>query len=650
MVPPEGTVYRDPIWLEEQLRQRETEIRMLREITALVGAEHDLQTVFDRVAACARDLIDAETVTIPVLAADNLTYTYRAAAGAHADELIDSTLSTDVGICGWVLRNRKPWWHGVLDDLTDQERNRWEHEAGSVILVPLIGHERFLGGIAGMNKRGGFDQRDFDLLTLFACQVSVAIENAMYVQELSEAQEHAEAYREKLEALNTRLKRTNAELQRLAVHDPLTGLPNRTLILDRLQQAMHESHRHEQPMALIMIDLDHFKEVNDTLGHSTGDSLLISVGQNLAMALRAPDTLGRLGGDEFAVVLPETDRDAAAVVADKLQTALAAPIRLGHNSFSVSASMGVAMYPEHGEDPSSLMKCADIAMYLAKRNRDDFAFYDPQADTHKPDRLELLQDLRLAIQGEELALALQPKFDIRGNRITGVEALARWSHPQRGVVPPYEFIPILEHTGLIKPFALQILEKAAAFCSICHERGFPLTVAVNLSASNLLDPALPQQIGHILDRHRLGKSRITLEITESAIMREPERSLEILNILNDMGLYLSVDDFGTGYSSLSYLKRLPVKELKIDRSFVSEMIDDRDDAMIVRSTIDLAHNLGLTTVAEGVESAEILHKLREMGCDFAQGYLISRPLSQDDLLSYLSAGEWNLSPATGGAG
>jgi diguanylate cyclase (GGDEF)-like protein len=635
---------RDPDNLVDQLRQRETEIRMLREITELIGREHNLQTVLDRVAQCARDLIEADTVTIPTLSSDGTSYTYRAAVGAHADELLDTTLPVEVGICGWVLRHHKPWWRGALDQLDVQERNKWEQSAGTVILVPLLGRDGILGGITGIDKQGegGFTRRDFDLLSLFAGQVSVAIENAMYVEALSEANRQAEAYRAKLERLNTRLRRTNAELQHLAVHDPLTGLPNRTLILDRLQQAMREAHRHEQQMALIMIDLDHFKEVNDTLGHSVGDSLLMGVGENFMRALREPDTLGRLGGDEFAVVLPETDRTAALTVVEKLQSILREPVRIDHNSFSIAASMGVALYPEHGEDASSLMRCADIAMYLAKRNRNDYAVYDPASDQNRPDRLSLLQDLRAAIQQYNMAVAFQPKLDLRSNCITGMEALARWVHPQRGLIPPYEFIPVLEHTGLIKLFTLQILDKSVAFCKACQTRGFPLTVAVNLSAINLHDAALPEQISEILDRYQLDKRYVTLEITESAIMHEPERCLDVLQALHDMGLYLSVDDFGTGYSSLSYLKRLPVKELKIDRSFVSDMIEDKDDGMIVHSTIDLAHNLGLATVAEGVESAQVLQRLRELGCDQAQGYLISRPLSPDDLLSYLTSGEWDL--------
>ncbi len=629
--------------LIEQLAQRESENRLLREIIRLIGGDQKLQALFEKVADRARDLIHASTVTIPIIADDRKSYTYRAAAGRYAGELLDETLPVEVGICGWVFRHQRAWWRGVLEDLAEQERNQWEQKADSVILVPLVGRGRILGGIAGIDKQdgAGFDQRDFELLSLFARQVSVAIENAMYVEELTAAQQRAQVYREKLEALNNRLVCANHELQHLAVHDPLTGLPNRILILDRLEQAMREARRGGRQMAFAMIDLDHFKEVNDTLGHGVGDSLLLGVATNLGTVLREADTLGRLGGDEFALVLPDTDREAAQEVIAKLQRILRRPVSLEqHNSFSVSASVGLALFPEHGQDAGSLMKCADVAMYIAKRNRDDFVFYNPSDDQHRPDRLEFLQDLRTAILQQTMRIAFQPKIDLRLGRLSGVEVLARWARPRHGLISPYEFIPVLEQTGMIKTFTLDVLAKAAAFCKSCLDKGYRLPMAVNLSAVNLRDAELAQQIAAILDYHHLDKSLVSLEITESAIMQEPERSLAVLNELRRMGIYLSIDDFGTGYSSLSYLKRLPVKELKIDRSFVSEMIQDSDDAMIVRSTIDLAHNLGLNTVAEGVESEQVLKKLREMGCDYAQGFWISRPLSADDLLSYLKDGEW----------
>jgi diguanylate cyclase (GGDEF)-like protein len=628
--------------LERQLHQKEAEIALLREITTLIGGETNLQKVFDLVAECARDLIHAETVTIPILAPDQSSYVYRAAAGRNAKELINADLPIEIGICGWVLRHRKPWWRGVLELLSENERNQWEKEAGTVILVPLVGKRQFLGGIAGINKSGGgeFDKRDLDLLSLFASQVGVAIENVMFLDELARARQRAEAFKEKLETTNQQLSRTNEELQHLAVHDPLTCLPNRTLILDRLQQAILTAKRNHHRMALIMIDLDHFKEVNDTLGHTIGDQLLINIGKRFHSTLREPDTLGRLGGDEFAVVLPEATQDDAIVVASKLQGALQEPVKVDHSSFSIGASIGIAVYPEHGADPSSLLKGADVAMYVAKRNRDELAVYDPEQDTYRPDRLELLRDLRSAIQEQTISSAFQPKLDLRSGGLIGMEALARWTHPEKGNIPPYEFIPILEQTGLIRPFSLHMLEQAVRFAKRCQQQGFELSVAVNLSVHNLRDERLAEQVAEILGRHELEAALLGLEITESAIMNDPEQSLGILTELQAMGVRLSIDDFGTGYSSLSYLKRLPVAELKIDRSFVHDMTQDTENAMIVRSTIDLAHNLGLGTVAEGVETTEILGVLQDMQCDMAQGYLISRPLAEQEFLDFLASSEW----------
>ncbi len=648
-MPKAGTTDKNnPASIGEQLLQREAEIRMLQEVNSLVGSEYDLKKVLDKVAHSALELIQADTVTIPVMSADQRSYIYRAAAGDNADELLDAELPIEMGICGWVFRHHKPWWRGLIHELDEHERNQWEQEAGTIILIPLTGRQQFLGGIAGINKPGGneFNQRDFDLLSMFAGQVSAAIENAMFFEELTDARLRAEVYREKLERLNLRLKQTNADLEKLAVLDPLSGLPNRTLIMDRLQQAIREAKRFGHGIALIMIDLDHFKEVNDTLGHGVGDKLLIAVSNSLRSGLREPDTVGRLGGDEFAVVLPHANLDTALTVVNKLQTQLQKPLLIGDNNFSVDASMGIAVYPEHGDDPSTLLKCADVAMYVAKRNRGEFSVYDSSQDKHNPDRLELLQDLRIAIQEQTISVAFQPKLDLSNNQVTGVEALARWTHPARGVIPPYEFIPILEHTGLIKPFTLQMLDMAIRYCKLCYDKGYCLNMAVNLSMHNLRDEKLPGQVEEILARHQLDRKFLTLEITESAIMHEPERSLDILSALNDMGVQLSIDDFGTGYSSLTYLKRLPVKQIKIDRSFVSDMKEDRDDEMIVHSTIDLAHNLGLSTVAEGVEDAEVLERLIRMNCDLAQGYLISRPLSPDDFLTYLVAGEWTVPHCT----
>jgi len=628
--------------LQDELRQRELEIALLKEINDLVGSEYNLQRVFDRVAHRARELIQAETVLIPTLSTDSKSYTYRAAAGGNAEEFLGETLPIEIGVCGWVLRHRKPWWRGTLKDLTENERNRWEKEAGTLILVPLVGKRQFLGGIAAINKLDGedFNERDLELLSMFASQVSIAIENAMFFTELNEATQRTEALRRKLEKANEHLLQVNEELQHLAVHDPLTNLPNRTLIMDRLQQGILSARRSEEPMALIMIDLDHFKEINDTLGHHVGDQLLICVGKRFQHALRELDTLGRLGGDEFAVVVPGADAEAAVVVTHKLQSALHAPITIDGTSFSIGASMGIALYPEHGPDPSSLLKCADVAMYMAKRNKDEFCVYDEQRDQHSPNRLTLLGDLREAIQRHSIDIALQPKIDLESGRIVGAEALARWDHRGKGPVPPAEFIPVLEKTGLIKPFTLQILEKSVAQCARCRAAGFDISVAVNLSMHNLRDPHLPDQIADLLARHRTDRHTLVLEITESVIMSDPEHTMDVLTRLDNMNVRLSIDDFGTGYSSLSYLKKLPVHQLKIDRSFVRDVTIDPDDATIVRSTVDLAHNLGLAVVAEGVETEEILAAIRDSGCDLAQGHLISRPLPPDSFIEFLRNADW----------
>lgn len=631
-------------FLTAQLRRKEHEIRLLSEITHVIGSEHNLQAVFNLVARSARDLLRVETVSIPILSEDQANYTYRAVCGANAGELLGAELPIEVGLCGWVIRNRCAWWQGMPDTLDEHERNRWEKEAGSVILVPLVGKNRFLGGIACTNKLDGseFGAEDMELLTLFAGQVSIAIENAMSFEELQAARLAAEAYREKLERLNQKLLEANRELKHLAVHDPLTGLPNRTLVMDRLQQALIGARHGGQGVALVMIDLDHFKEVNDSLGHATGDQLLVRIGSLFRDVLREEDTIGRLGGDEFAVVIPGADRRQALAVAERLGATLKSPLNIGQTACSVGASMGISLCPEHGDHPVTLLKYADIAMYIAKRNRNDVFVYDEAMDIHCPDRLDLISDLHVAIQQWEIGAVFQPKVDLQTGMIVGAETLARWTRPGLGPVSPVDFIPILEQTGLIKTFTLQMVEHAVRFCRECAQAGYRLTVAVNLSAHNLRDPRLPEQVAEILDYHGLDARMLTLEITESAVMMDPEQSHAILARLNGMGIQLSIDDFGTGYSSLSYLKRMPVQKLKIDRSFVRDMVQDSDDAIIVRSTIDLAHNLGLKTIAEGVETLETLAVLQAMRCDMVQGYLVSRPLPPQEFLAFLEAGDWKV--------
>jgi diguanylate cyclase (GGDEF)-like protein len=433
-----------------------------------------------------------------------------------------------------------------------------------------------------------------------------------------------------------RAHRQAAENEHLALHDALTGLPNRTLLRDRLGQAIRQADRELVPAALLLIDLDRFKEVNDTLGHHYGDQLLVQVGERLRTALRQADTVARLGGDEFAVLLPRMETgEGAVVVAKKLQAALHEPFPLDGLSLDVEASIGLAVYPEHGNDPDELLQRADIAMYVAKETHAGFVLFDPKQDQHSPTRLVLLGELRRALDEQQLVLHYQPKIDAHIGQVLGVEALVRWQHPDQGLIPPAEFIPLAERTGLIGPLTHYVLDSALRQCQQWRQAGHELAVAVNVSARRLLDLEFPDEVVALLATWQVPARLLMVEITESTIMADPDRALEILGRLNGMGVEVAIDDFGTGYSSMAYLKTLPVHELKIDRSFVVQMTSDSRDAVIVQSTIDLGRNLGLRVVAEGVEDSLTLQHLDLLGCHAVQGYYISRPVPPNDLLSWL---------------
>ncbi len=435
-------------------------------------------------------------------------------------------------------------------------------------------------------------------------------------------------------------RRAEQSIQHLAYYDTLSDLPNRTLLQDRLQQAILAARRDNKSLALLVMDLDRFKEINNILGHHFGDLVLQQVGPRLREVLRESDTIARLGGDEFAVLLLSIGLDGAILTAEKILRHFLSPFVVDCLSLEVGTSIGIALFPEHGDDANTLLRRADMAMYEAKQQSTGYAVYSPQHERHNSSHLILMGDLRHAIDRNELFLQYQPKIDLRNRSIIGVEALVRWQHPSRGTVPPDQFIPLSEQGGLIKPLTLWVLKAALSQCHAWHQAGLKLSVAVNLSARNLQDPQLPDQVARLLQAYDLGPGWLHLEITESVIMADPARAMEILNQLSKMEVHLSIDDFGTGYSSLGYLKKLPVDEIKIDKSFVKEMAVEEDDAMIVRSTIDLAHNLGLTVVAEGVETQEIYDRLIALGCDAAQGYFLSRPISPADLLAWLNQSPW----------
>jgi diguanylate cyclase (GGDEF)-like protein len=433
-----------------------------------------------------------------------------------------------------------------------------------------------------------------------------------------------------------RTERQAAENQQQALRDGLTGLPNRALLRDRIDQAIRQADRELCPAALLLIDLDRFKEVNDTLGHHYGDQLLVQVGERLRGSLRAVDTVARLGGDEFAVLLPRIEAaEGAMAVAGKLQATLDAPFRLEDLALDVEASIGIALYPENGSDADELLQRADIAMYVAKDTHAGYVLFDPKHDRHSPRRLALLGELRQAISHAELVLHYQPKVDAHTGQVLGVEALVRWRHPDHGLLSPGDFIPLAERTGLIAPLTHYVLDAALRQCRAWRRAGHELAVAVNVSARSLLDLSFPDQIDGLLARWEVPARLLIVEITESTIMADPTHALEILGRLDTMGVQVAIDDFGTGYSSMAHLKILPVHELKVDRSFVSQMTSNTSDAVIVRSTVDLGRNLGLRVVAEGVEDQRTLRELDALGCHAIQGYYVSRPVPADDLIHWL---------------
>jgi diguanylate cyclase (GGDEF)-like protein/PAS domain S-box-containing protein len=421
-----------------------------------------------------------------------------------------------------------------------------------------------------------------------------------------------------------------------ALHDTLTGLANRTLFRDRVEQAVKTARRTASRVAVLVMDLDRFKEINDSLGHAAGDALLIELSKRLEDELRASDTVARLGGDEFGLLLPDTTvPDDALTVAEQARKTIERPVVVQGLPLSVEASIGIALYPDHGEDVGTLLQRADAAMYKAKKESSGFALYDGTSHSQDPARLTLVGELRRALEQHELTLYYQPQAVLADGQVHSVEALLRWIHPDRGLVPPDDFIPLAQQTGLMTPLTLYVIDEALRQSRAWQEEGLELSISVNLSSRNLLDVEFPGHVQELLERWSVDPSLLELEITESTMLADPARTKLILERLSAMGIRLSIDDFGTGYSSLSYLKRLPVNEIKIDRSFVMNMDENEDDAAIVRSTIDLGRNLGLDVVAEGVETKEIWDRLRALGCTVAQGYYLSRPVPAPELRTWL---------------
>jgi diguanylate cyclase (GGDEF)-like protein len=440
-----------------------------------------------------------------------------------------------------------------------------------------------------------------------------------------------------LRRVTRRLRSQMSEIEYQAFHDSLTGLPNRDLFRAHVADALEETRSGSEGLIVMIFDLDHFKEINDTLGHQSGDHVLRLLAQRLRAVMRDSDKVARLGGDEFAILAQGTaDSDTALQLAARVQRSMERPFVVGGLTLEVEASIGIAVSPEHGDDVETLLRHADVAMYLSKETHHP-ELYDRDHDHYSPDRLALVGELRRAIDEQELVVYYQPRVELSTGAARSVEALVRWEHPERGLLGPGEFLPLAQHTGVVRMITHYVLDAALRQCREWRDLGLDVNVGVNLFSRDLLDGGLPDEVGRLLAANGVEPRRLELEITEDTILADPARTAIILEQLGERGIALAIDDFGTGYSSLNYLKRLPVDVLKIDRSFVSRMEVDEDDAIIVRSTIELGHNLGLIVVAEGVENQETLVRLAELGCDTAQGYHLSRPVPAEDLTGWLLA-------------
>jgi diguanylate cyclase (GGDEF)-like protein/PAS domain S-box-containing protein len=432
-------------------------------------------------------------------------------------------------------------------------------------------------------------------------------------------------------------------LRHQAMHDGLTGLPNRTLLFDTLERAIVNARDQRAILALMLMDLDRFKEVNDTFGHQFGDALLKQVAFRLENQMRGSDVVARLGGDEFAVLLPDAgDANTAVAAARRILNTLEQPFVIEGQVLEVGASIGIALYPEHGSDARTLLRRADVAMYSAKQKQSGYSIHEEEGDSGIAEQLALVVELRGAIERNELELFFQPKLHLRSGLMTRAEVLLRWNHPKKGHLGPGQFVPLAERTGLIRTITDWLLDRALEQCRDWQDAGAPVHLAVNISAKSLLDQALPRKVQDALERWTVDPRFLKIEITESSIMADPAHALAILAMLQSMGVRLSMDDFGTGYSSLTHLRELPVDEIKIDKSFITGMRSSEADVAIVRTVIDLAHNLGKQVCAEGVEDEVTWNMLGDLGCDLAQGFWIARPMSGPDLMQWLVENSWGL--------
>ena len=595
------------------LSQRHLSLERLYQFSQAVSSSPEVDEVLRRVLAQAKEMLHGDSAEITFLSAGDrrgVRVLLPPSGRLHRQE-VDDLRGVD-GVWGRVLQDQQALLlpRGTRDLASAASLDRLGYK--DAVVAPLRGEAGVVGTLMVGDRLGDirtYDDGDLRLLETVANHAAVALQNGRLID----------------------------QLRHDALHDALTGLPNRVFLQREVTAALARIDTGELTgLAVGLMDLDRFKEVNDTLGHGLGDQLLQEVARRLEDAAGGA-VVARLGGDEFAFLVTRgSDRaeDVLALVGAMLH-ALEQPVDLGGVDVEVGASVGLAFAPEHATDVGDLLKRADLAMYEAKSGGSGVRTYEPSMDTSNPQRLALVGELRQAIERSELRVEVQPKARLDTGEVTGVEALVRWEHPLRGAVPPDVFVPVAERSGLIRPLTLLVLDRALSACAGWRSEGRDVSVAVNLSARSLVDADLVEDVARTLHRYRVPPRLLTLEITEGSVMTDPTRAMGLLVALRDMGVRLSVDDFGTGYSSLSYLKRLPVHEVKIDRSFVTNMVLDADDATIVRSIVDLAANLSLDVVAEGVEDAAAWDALAALGCTYTQGWHLGRPMPVEELGPWL---------------
>jgi diguanylate cyclase (GGDEF)-like protein len=594
------------------LSDRHLSLERLYRFTQAISSSPEVDEVLGSVLTEARDLLHAERAEVLFVGTGRSDIArVRLGASGRLSRSEDPPGPTDEWLIAQVVAEGQPVL--LTRGARDEDTRAWldTHGSRDAIAVPLRGGAGVLGALVVTDRLGEvrtFESSDVLLVETVANHASVALQNGELI----------------------------SRLRHDAMHDALTGLPNRALLQRRLAALLDDvADARTAGGAVMILDLDGFKEVNDTLGHQQGDLLLIEVGERLRTAVGATGLVTRLGGDEFAVLLEEADEDRAVRIGRRVLRALELPIVLDGLEVEVSGSLGIALAPVHADDPAGLLKRADVAMYDAKHRHRGLTVYDADMDPHDVSRLSLVAELRAALNSTGVELHVQPQAHTNDGAVRSVEALVRWNHPDRGLVPPDEFIPMAERTGLIGPLTTRMLDLSLAAVADWRRRGWDLTIAVNLSSRSLLDVDLVAEVSRLLRRHGVPAAQLTLEVTESSVMADPARAIGLLHELRALGVRLSVDDFGTGYSSLSYLQRLPVDEVKIDRSFVTGLRDQPGDAAIVRAIVDLGRSLGLEVVAEGVEDQATWDVLAELGCHMVQGWHLARPMPAGALVPWM---------------